>query len=297
MEREGADKLLRRGEEALAGADWQRARSCFEQARKQEETPEVLDGLSEVAHFEGDYDQAIALKERAFAAYRRQGKRVDAADVARWLAFLHGTFHGNFSVASGWMGRAESLLEGVDECAAHGWLILDRAPFSRDVSERERCAASALTIARRFGDADLEFEALALLGETYVASGRVGEGMKLLDQAMAAVSAGEVTGHGAVGEIYCRLLSACEHAGDVRRAEEWMVGSTAMWSGSTSCAPPARHTTAGSWWRRGVGRKPRGSCSRRSAHSSAGIAATAYTPWSDWRIFVCARGGTRRQSA
>ena len=222
MEREGADKLLRRGEEALAGADWQRARSCFEQARKQEETPEVLDGLSEVAHFEGDYDQAIALKERAFAAYRRQGKRVDAADVARWLAFLHGTFHGNFSVASGWMGRAESLLEGVDECAAHGWLILDRAPFSRDVSERERCAASALTIARRFGDADLEFEALALLGETYVASGRVGEGMKLLDQAMAAVSAGEVTGHGAVGEIYCRLLSACEHAGDVRRAEEWM---------------------------------------------------------------------------
>src|SRR5215211_3554734 len=142
-------------------------------AREHEETPEVLDGLSELAHFEGAYDRAIDLKERAFAAYRLSGMRVEAADTARWLAFLHGTFHGNFSVASGWMGRAESVLEPVEECAAHGWLILDRAPFSRDSSEREKCAASALTIARRFGDADLEFEALALLGETHVASGRV----------------------------------------------------------------------------------------------------------------------------
>ena len=76
--------------------------------RARGETPEVLDGLSEVAHFEGEYDRAIELKERAFAAYRRAGKRVEAADIARWLAFLHGTFHGNFSVASGWMGRARA---------------------------------------------------------------------------------------------------------------------------------------------------------------------------------------------
>jgi hypothetical protein len=83
---EDADDLLRSGREALAAADWERARSFFER------------------------------------------------------------------VASGWMGRAESLLEGVEECAAHGWRILDRAPFSRDPSEREKCAASALTIARRFGE-------------------------------------------------------------------------------------------------------------------------------------------------
>jgi DNA-binding CsgD family transcriptional regulator len=222
MPTEGADALLRGGQEALAAADWERARGCLEQAREREETPEVLDGLSEVAHFEGEYERAVELKERAFAAYRQSGSYAEAADVARWLAFLHGTFRGNFSVASGWMARAETLLEEVEECAAHGWLILDQAPFTRNPAEREKYAASALAIARRFGDADLEFEALALLGETRVALGRVGEGMKLLDQAMAAVSAGEVTGHGAVGEIYCRLLSACEHASDVRRAEEWM---------------------------------------------------------------------------
>jgi DNA-binding CsgD family transcriptional regulator/tetratricopeptide (TPR) repeat protein len=215
--------LAQKGWESLAAADWERARSWFEQAQAQAETAEVLDGLSQVAHFEGQYDSAIELKERAFAAYRQAHKPVEAAHSARWLAFLHGTFHGNFAVASGWMARAERLLEGVEDCAAHGWLILDRAPFSSDSEEREKCAASALAISRRFGDADLEFEALALLGETYVATGRVAEGMKLLDEAMAAVSAGEVASHGAVGEIYCRLLSACEHATDVRRAEEWMA--------------------------------------------------------------------------
>jgi DNA-binding CsgD family transcriptional regulator len=219
----GADRHAQEGWEALAKADWASARSSFELARAEAETAEVLDGLSQAAHFEGDYDRAIELKELAFAKYRRSGKPVQAANTARWLGFLHGTFHGNFAAASGWMARAERLLDGVEECAAHGWLILDRAPFTRDSSEREQCAAAALTIARRFGDADLEFEALALLGETYVATGRVAEGMKFLDEAMAAVSGGEVASHGAVGEIYCRVLSACEHATDVRRAEEWMA--------------------------------------------------------------------------
>jgi DNA-binding CsgD family transcriptional regulator len=214
--------LLRSGREALAAADWPAARASFERALAIQPGPEALDGLSDAAHFEGDYPRAIELKERAFAEYVRADRRVEAATLARWLAFLHATYHGSYAVASGWMGRAESLLEGLEECAAHGWLALDRAPFSRDAMERQQLAASALAIARRFGDADLEFEAVALLGESYVATGRVVEGMRLLDEAMAAISAGEVLGHGAIGEIYCRLLSACEHATDVNRAEEWI---------------------------------------------------------------------------
>jgi DNA-binding NarL/FixJ family response regulator len=214
--------LVRAGREALTAADWDAARACFEQAEALGETAEVLDGLGDVAHFQGEYERALELKERAFAVYRRADMRVEAADTARWLAFMYATLHGSFAAAGGWMTRAAGLLEGVEECAAHGWLALDRAPLSRDTSEREKAAVSALAIARRFDDTDLEFEALALLGETRVASGRFAEGMTLLDQAMAAVCAGEVVGHAAVGEIYCRLLSACEHALDLRRAEEWM---------------------------------------------------------------------------
>ena len=47
--------------------------------------------------------------------------------------------------------------------------------------------------------------------------------MTLLDEAMAAVTSGEVVGIVTVGEIYCRLLGACERAADISRAEQWMA--------------------------------------------------------------------------
>jgi hypothetical protein len=49
---------------------------------------------------------------------------------------------------------------------------------------------------------------------------------------MTAVSTGEVAGVVPVGDIYCRLLGACELALDVIRAEEWMTvaGSFGAWS-------------------------------------------------------------------
>jgi DNA-binding CsgD family transcriptional regulator len=43
---------------------------------------------------------------------------------------------------------------------------------------------------------------------------------------MAAVAAGEVVGVGPIGEIYCRLLRACERATDIRRAEQWLEAAT-----------------------------------------------------------------------
>ena len=67
------------------------------------------------------------------------------------------------AAAGGWMARAESLLEDAEECAGHGWLALDRAPFTDIAAERQQLAAAALAIARRYGDADLEYDAMALL--------------------------------------------------------------------------------------------------------------------------------------
>jgi tetratricopeptide (TPR) repeat protein len=184
-----AGDLLRRGREALAAADWDVARACFDEALAIEESPEALDGPAQAAHYLGDYDRAIELGERAFAAHRGRGAAGDAARVARWLAFFYFAVHANLAAA---MARAESLLEGAEESVDHGWLALDRAPWSSDATERSKHAMAALTIARRFGDRDLAFGAIALLGETYVAAGRVAEGMTLLDEAMAAVSGGEV---------------------------------------------------------------------------------------------------------
>ena len=172
---------------------------------------------------EREYERAIELKERAFELYRRAGQAAEASDNATWLTFMYATYHGNFSVALGWKQRAASALEGAEESAAHGWLTLLDAPFTRDPAEREQLARSALETARRFGDTDLEIEALALLGESFVVGGRVADGMRMLDEAMAAVTAGRVGDHFALGEICCRLMSACESAVDVRRATDWLA--------------------------------------------------------------------------
>jgi DNA-binding NarL/FixJ family response regulator len=225
MEATAPDDLLRRGRQALAAADWEGARAAFERALELGEAPEAVDGLSEAAHFQGRHLEAIELKERAFAQYRRLDMGVEAARVARWLAFLHGAVHGNRAAANGWMARAERLLENEEESIEHGRLALDRAPWAEDPAERERHALAALAIARRFGDRDLEFSAQALLGHAYVVAGRVAEGMALIDEAMAAVAGGEVSSVESIGEIYCRLLGACERATDVRRAEEWIAAA------------------------------------------------------------------------
>jgi DNA-binding CsgD family transcriptional regulator/tetratricopeptide (TPR) repeat protein len=222
VQRAARHDLLLTGRQALAEAEWEKARECFERALDLGEGPDAMEGLAQALQWLGQYDAAIAMREAAFPAYRREGLALEACDQARALAFLHGAVHGNEAAASGWFARAQSVLEGVEEAPQHGWLSFDRAPLTRDPAERERLARDALTIARRFGDADLEFGALALLGESYVYTGRAVEGMALIDEAMAAVSSGEVSGVGAVGDIYCRLLSACERIADVRRAEQWM---------------------------------------------------------------------------
>lgn len=245
----GADPvndLLRNGGEALAAADWEAARSCFEQARELGETAEVLDGLSQAAHFQGEHLEAIELKERAFAAYRRGGKQAQAAEVARWLAFLYGAVHGNRAAANGWMAWAERLLEGVEESVEHGRLALDRAPWTDDPAERERHAMTALTIARRFGDRDLEFSAQALLGHAYVVSGRVAEGMSLIDEAMAAVSGG---GRLPASTRSARSTAGCWGRASARRmsgvrSSGWPLRDASS-LGATSCRRRAGFTTGG----------------------------------------------------
>jgi DNA-binding CsgD family transcriptional regulator len=217
------DELLRQGEDALAAVDLAGARSCFEQVLEHDDDPDALTGLSKVAMLEREYEQAIVLKERAFELYRADGQFGAASVSALWTAFMHVTYAGNLSAGLGWKERAESILESAEESAAHGWLEILRAPFADEPADRERFAASALAIARRFGDADLEVEALALLGEARASAGRTAEGMPPLDEAMAAVTAGRMRDHFALGEVYCRALSACEAALDVRRANDWLA--------------------------------------------------------------------------
>ena len=60
----------------------------------------------------------------------------------------------------------------------------------------------------------------------------------MLDEALAAVAGGEVEAFTVIEEIFCQMCSACEHAHDVRRAEQWIrVGETIAERRTARAAP------------------------------------------------------------
>ena len=80
----------------------------------------------------------------------------------------------------------------------------------------------ALAVATRFGDVGLHTRALGDLGYALVSQGRLAAGFARLDEALAALSSGEVQDPFAVSTTCCALLSACDRAGDADRAAEWL---------------------------------------------------------------------------
>lgn len=177
----------------------------------------------------GDHAAALALRERAFACWRAHGNRRRAAYLAAYyIAFDHLALFGNHAVAQGWLERGAHLVDEAGECAEAGWVALSRALHTPDPAARADLIDQAARLARRFGDADLGFDALAYTGLALVEDGRVTEGMRRLDEAAAAARGGEVGSPVVAGEIYCKLLVACESTLDVRRAEEWQPVTTPL---------------------------------------------------------------------
>ena len=217
--------------------------------------------------------------ERAFREWRNAGEPRAAALVAALLADLHSSGFGNRVVGRGWVARARRLLAPEGRCVEQGYVELAvMACETDDVERLEQATRFALELADEFGDSELEVRALADSGYAFVVRGRVAEGFARLDEAMAALSAGEVRSPSTAGKTYCALLSACERTGDVARAEEWtrviyddlsqltggrsriMYAQCRLVYGSALC-------TAGRWPRRGgAARRPRTEWNRLSAH-------------------------------
>ncbi|MFW3171017.1 LuxR C-terminal-related transcriptional regulator [Geodermatophilus sp. CPCC 206100] len=211
---------LRDGWRALERADWSAARSAFEAALEQEGGPDARDGLAQALWFLGSIADAVALRERAFDEYVREGRCDDAVRTAVWVSHQH-MLAGRGSAARGWLARSERALEGVPECAGHGWVAVERARQATSVEEQVTHARRALEVARAMGNGDLEVLAVSLLGRAEVRAGRREDGLRLLEEAMAAASAGRVHNTHTLGEAYCNLILACSGAGEWERATEW----------------------------------------------------------------------------
>jgi DNA-binding NarL/FixJ family response regulator len=77
---------------------------------------------------------------------------------------------------------------------------------------------------------------LASQGRLVLMSGRVNDGMALLDEAMAGIAAGEVSPIFA-GEIYCSMIEACQEVSDFSRAAEWTMALTSWCDSQPDLVP------------------------------------------------------------
>jgi DNA-binding CsgD family transcriptional regulator len=195
---------------------------------------ERLEQLAQEAYIAGRDAECEDRLTRAHQAFLANGKRENAARCAFWLGFTL-LNKGDVAQGSGWLARAERTLAEASECVVHGYLRMPagiRSIVSGDFNAAYDRFCEADEIGRRFGDRGLVAMALNGRGRALIRMDRVGEGIALLDEAMIAITAGEVLPV-AVGDVYCSVIEACHEIFDLRRAHEW-TAALDRWCASQS---------------------------------------------------------------
>jgi tetratricopeptide (TPR) repeat protein len=222
---------LARARKSLEQRAWAAAYRLFEAAdREAPLEPEDLERLATAAYLMGREDESEAVWERVHRTFLKRGDPEGAARSAFRLA-VELQLRGAIAPASGWFARAQHILdEGQIECVVRGFLLIPSAiqrTVQGDPAAGDALFSQAAAIARQYGNRDLECKAIGGRGRALIRLGRVSEGVALLDEAMAAVIAGDVSPMLA-GDAYCTVLEGCQEIFDLRRAYEWTM-SLARW--------------------------------------------------------------------
>ena len=217
-------QALERGRESFDRKAWAESYRLLQTAERQGPLePEDLERLATAAYLTGRDQENEAYRTQAHQLFLERGDREGAARNACWLAF--GLLQrGERAPASGWFARAERILADARlDCVIQGYLLIPSAIqliVQGDAAGGDAAFARAADIARRFGDRDLASVAWGGRGRALIRLGHIAEGVALLDEAMVAVIAGDVT-PALAGDVYCTVLEGCQEILDLRRSYEW----------------------------------------------------------------------------
>lgn len=272
---------LTRGRECFALRAWADAYEQLTAADR--ETPLGLDDLERLAtaaYLVGRDSDSADVWVRAHQHGLRRGDLPRAARCAFWLG-LPLLLKGDVAPANGWLARARRLLEGTDECAEHGYLLIPDGLHelgSGDVATAHATFSRAAEIGSRCGDPDLIAFGQLGQGQAMIAQGRVADGIAHLDEAMVAVTAGELS-PSVAGIVYCAVIEECQGVFDLQRARQW-TAALARWCAAQPDLVPYRgqcliHRAEimrlhGAWT--DAVEEARQACLRLSGHAAVGTA-------------------------
>jgi LuxR family maltose regulon positive regulatory protein len=216
---------LATGRAALARGEWSTARATFEADLAERESAEPLEGLARACWWLDDFEACAEAQGRAYRLYREQGDARGASRLACQIAREAVFLRGDMAALNGWTERARRLLSEIEPSPEHALLALHESNCaflfaSNPVSARSK-AMEAAELARRFGLVDVEMLALALQGASLVAEGVVAQGMRLLDEAAAAATGGEMRDVELIAATGCTMIVGCERVRDFERAGQW----------------------------------------------------------------------------
>ncbi|MPZ87753.1 MAG: DNA-binding response regulator [Nitriliruptorales bacterium] len=182
-----------------------------------------LERLAMAAYLTGRSAAAAETLERLHHVLLDDGEVSWSARWAIWLAIML-FLGGHHAQGGGWLARAERLLvEASLDCPERGYLLVPRALQALgggDGLQAYEIFQQVAAIAERFDDADLTVMGVLGLGQALVAMGEAERGVAMLDEAMVAVTTGDVSPIMA-GIAYCAVIIACRDVFDLRRAQEW----------------------------------------------------------------------------
>jgi DNA-binding CsgD family transcriptional regulator len=222
-------KALDAGRESYAAGAWSDAYERLNEAEREGALGgEDLERLATAAYMLGREDEYFVALERGHQAHLEAGENLRAARCAFWIG-VNLARRGAMSRASGWLGRAQRLVEreGVD-CVEQGYLMIPvafRHEAAGDIDATVAVLVEAAEIAQRFNEPDLFALAVHEHGHTLILHGRGPEGLALVDEAMVAVTGGELSPI-VSGIVYCGVILACQDAHEPRRAGEWTAALT-----------------------------------------------------------------------
>lgn len=185
--------------------------------------PEDLEQLAKAAYLIGKDAEATATWTRAFHEFLTRDRPEQAARCGFWLAH-NLLLAGDGAQSSGWLARTQRLLDDRHlDCAEQGYLLVVVSLLAL----REGDAASSgaindqiIKLANRFDDPDLLAFGLLGRGKALIELGQSAEGVRLLDEAMVAVTANELSAI-VTGILYCAAILTCQKVFDLSRCREW----------------------------------------------------------------------------
>jgi hypothetical protein len=189
----GVVEQLIRAREAYDRREWLATYDGLSNAAPDELTAEDFARLATAAYLLGRRNDCVQALQRAYQLNTDAGEVLAAVRSAFWLAFVLLT-SGETAVGGGWVARAQRLLTEVDgDVVERGYLLVHqmfRHIFAGELDIALRLAEQIVGYGRRFADPDLVAQGLAGQGRLLLYSGRVPDGLVLLDESMVGVAAG-----------------------------------------------------------------------------------------------------------